>query len=201
MHEDRHVPPYARIVDRLAAEVGNANTNGPCLSSVDSTDVDVCLSALGGVLAENADHSVGSNSIAFITPQGLVYPRGASDVEELSKASTTVLQKLEGAHGLFAAISAGLSSEEHPKASISAYFSEPDSHKLGMHVDVWDNIVLQIAGEKTFLFDEHPSANLKPGDILVLPQGLRHDVATTISSVHLSTVLLRRDWMESQGWS
>lgn len=158
------------------------------------------LAAVHTRLNGSAESTIERSAISFITPDGLTYPASVEQITELSQSSTTVLQKLEGSQGLFGAIARALQSSAHPRVTLSAYLSSTRSHKLGMHQDRWDNIVVQLSGEKTFFFVDATPKLLSAGDVLFLPQDVRHDVETASSSVHLSIALLRETWMKAEGW-
>jgi hypothetical protein len=158
------------------------------------------LAAVKTRLHASAESTIERSAISFITPDGLTYPASVQQITELSQSSTTVLQKLESSQGLFGAIARALQSSAHPRVTLSAYLSSTRSHKLGMHQDKWDNIVIQLSGEKTFFFVDAPPKLLSAGDVLFLPQDVRHDVETASTSVHLSIALLREKWMKAEGW-
>lgn len=173
---------------------------GPNRSRLAPDPVAKLLGAVGEVCAIEADESINRNLLSFVTQTGLCYPSQSTEIVELSEKCTAVLQKLEGTHSVFAELSTALASERHPKVSLSAYISTRESHKLGMHVDLWDNIVVQLSGSKVFLFEDSTAQALNSGDMLFIPQGTRHDVRTPLRSVHLSVVLLKATWLTEQGW-
>jgi hypothetical protein len=90
-----------------------------------------------------------------------------------------------------------------------AYFSLKDASSFGRHTDPHDVLAIQVAGEKTWTFDNNVLLNeinpsraayplenklqtvtLSPGDVLYVPRGLHHDTATTgRGSCHVSLSL------------
>jgi ribosomal protein L16 Arg81 hydroxylase len=70
------------------------------------------------------------------------------------------------------------------------YESRAGDLNLGAHDDQWDGVIVQIRGAKTWrLWPEthgQPHELLtRAGDVLLLPQGVTHEVTTPDYSVHL----------------
>jgi hypothetical protein len=170
-------------------------------STLSTDEVDSLLMTVREASAISTDSAIRRKFLAFITHGGLKYPASSDEVRKLSRSSTAVLQNLEGTNEIFGMLGDGIKSEFHPKVSFSAYLSSTESHKLGMHVDKWDNIVIQLSGSKVFILESGKTDQLLPGEVLLLPQDLKHDVTTSSYSIHLSIVLLRESWMRSEGWS
>jgi quercetin dioxygenase-like cupin family protein len=161
--------------------------------------LDVCAelaNAVEIVLSLDTKAYLDQYTIAFITSTGLLYPDSDDQIRELAGQNTAILQNLEAVNPLYAQLSRALVSQAHPRVSFSAYVSSRKSNRLGIHVDLWDNIVVQLSGSKTFYFD-NDTVRLQTGDALSIPQGVPHDVTTDISSLHLSAVLLRQSWLNT----
>ncbi|MFF5106790.1 JmjC domain-containing protein [Streptomyces sp. NPDC000134] len=73
----------------------------------------------------------------------------------------------------------------------SLYESRPQDATMGWHWDDWDGVILQVRGAKFWRLRTEPDADphtvvTRPGDVLLLPRGLPHDVMTPDHSVHLA---------------
>jgi mannose-6-phosphate isomerase-like protein (cupin superfamily) len=130
--------------------------------------------------------------LVAITDQGLRYLK-ESDAS-ISLETTIILHALEHSSVYFSTLGSALHSSLHSGISFSLYLSNSVSTKLCMHVDKWDNIVVQISGSKTFLVEGRVET-LSAGDLLQIPQDVAHDVATPNESIHLSVALLRPYWL------
>lgn len=151
------------------------------------------LRALRAVLAADPAWALSNHAVAFATQEGLVYAQSAADLRSLSAKNTFILQKLEGQHPMFAEISRASESSAHSHVSISAYSSRIGSASIGAHQDLWDNVVIQLAGSKRFIL-KGTEVTLRAGDVLSIPYGVTHDVVTLEPSLHISVVLLRTGW-------
>lgn len=176
-------------------------SGGVFRSTLSADEVGTLVEAVRQAFAIAGDIAVERRFLAFITRDGLKYPASTNELHTLSSSSTAVLQGLEGINEMFDVLRVGLKSDFHPKVSFSAYFSSVESHKLGMHQDKWDGIIIQLLGSKVFFLESGKIEKLASGDVLLLPQDVRHDVATDCHSLHLSIVLLRGSWMRSEGWT
>ncbi|MFI1012642.1 JmjC domain-containing protein [Streptomyces sp. NPDC020965] len=71
----------------------------------------------------------------------------------------------------------------------SLYESNAQDRTLGPHDDAWDGLILQLRGAKLWTIwpdrNSDPTELLtEPGDLLLLPCGVVHDVSTPRQSVH-----------------
>lgn len=154
--------------------------------------VTLLSSAVAEVLSLDVNEHVARSTLAFVLPGGLTYPENEIQTRQLAANSTVVLNNLEQTSSVFRMLSSELISAAHRRISFSAYISTPRSHVLGMHLDMWDNIVLQLRGSKRFIFESSPPVLLQPGMTVTIPQEVRHAVETVEDSLHLSTVMLRK---------
>jgi len=83
------------------------------------------------------------------------------------------------------------------QVACTVYESSAGDGTLGPHFDKWYGAVVQMDGEKAwYLGDEAterasaPTLTMQTGDVLLLPEGLMHDVATPDYSVHLGVAIL-----------
>jgi len=69
------------------------------------------------------------------------------------------------------------------------YQSRHGDRRLGAHEDAWHGIILQLRGAKHWITWPHhrepDQFRTEPGDVLLLPQGLLHDVDTPDHSAHM----------------
>jgi hypothetical protein len=73
----------------------------------------------------------------------------------------------------------------------TVYESSGGDVTMGAHVDNWYGAIVQKTGEKEWFFGQDaevqatPTEVVQPGDVLLLPRGLVHDVGTPDYSVHM----------------
>ncbi len=79
----------------------------------------------------------------------------------------------------------------------SVYESSARDQNLGPHRDGWYGAVVQMLGEKAWLLGDgaddpsaEPTLLLSPGDVLMVPKGVLHDVRTPDHSVHMAFALI-----------
>ncbi|HSX04919.1 MAG TPA: cupin domain-containing protein, partial [Candidatus Saccharimonadales bacterium] len=75
--------------------------------------------------------------------------------------------------------------------------SSARDQNLGPHRDGWYGAVVQMLGEKAWLLGDgaddpsaEPTLLLSPGDVLMVPKGVLHDVRTPDHSVHMAFALI-----------
>ena len=77
----------------------------------------------------------------------------------------------------------------------SMFSSVNGSIGLGRHIDVWDNCIIQLDGEKLWRFYQADQiifeTKICAGDVLLVPANICHDVVTIKKSKHLSIGLLK----------
>lgn len=146
--------------------------------------------ALEVVLSTPVSRHIARRSLAVIDDSGLLYPSELSQAKDLVAGNTVVLHELERTSLFFANLIDSLPPGKYSRISFSAYISSPRANKLHLHDDLWDNVVIQLRGRKQFRFTHYETEELAPGDVLVIPQEVTHDVETVQDSLHLSTVLL-----------
>jgi len=85
----------------------------------------------------------------------------------------------------------------------SVYESRAEDKNLGPHRDRWYGAIVQILGAKAWQLGEdvggeEPTVVAEAGDVLIVPQGLYHDVSTPDYSVHMTVAMLTGgyDWMK-----
>lgn len=68
------------------------------------------------------------------------------------------------------------------------YASSAGDLTSGRHVDRWDGVILQVRGTKVWrMWPQHGEpydVATRAGDVLLLPQGVVHEVTTPLASVH-----------------
>ena len=64
------------------------------------------------------------------------------------------------------------------EASAAIYFAIPPGKRLGKHVDMTEETQYIVSGSGELLLDEGPRP-LRPGDVVVLKQGVVHDLHST----------------------
>lgn len=77
----------------------------------------------------------------------------------------------------------------------SVYESRPGDIALPEHTDAWLNIVVQLEGRKKWTFPGE-SATLQPGDVMLVPSGVAHSVATVSQSCHIGFGLFDDELVE-----
>lgn len=84
----------------------------------------------------------------------------------------------------------------------SLYESRPHDSTLGPHDDEWDGVIVQVRGAKSWRL--WPEICGKPvelvtetGDVLLIPRGLTHEVATPDYSAHLMFAVTDRSFAQS----
>lgn len=83
------------------------------------------------------------------------------------------------------------------QATCTVYESSAGEHTLGPHQDDWYGAIVQKEGAKHWYIGDdairrpdEPTLTLQAGDVLLLPRGLMHDVATPEYSVHMGFAIL-----------
>jgi uncharacterized RmlC-like cupin family protein len=87
----------------------------------------------------------------------------------------------------------------------SVYESQAGDKTLGPHKDRWYGAIVQIHGAKEWQLGEdvereQTTVVAEAGDLLLVPQGLLHDVSTPNYSVHMTVAILvdGYDWMKPE---
>jgi mannose-6-phosphate isomerase-like protein (cupin superfamily) len=71
--------------------------------------------------------------------------------------------------------------------TVHLYLSAPGVSALSTHADMGDVLVLQLAGEKQWSFEDGELLTLAPGDMLWVPAGVRHSATSADDvSAHLT---------------
>lgn len=85
----------------------------------------------------------------------------------------------------------------------SVYESHAGDRTLGPHKDIWYGAIVQILGAKAWQLGQDAERGestivAEAGDLLIVPQGLLHDVSTPEYSVHMTVAILTEgyDWMK-----
>lgn len=87
----------------------------------------------------------------------------------------------------------------------TVYESQAGDENLGAHKDRWYGAIVQMLGAKAWAMGEdvgkeEPTVVAEAGDLLIVPQGLLHDVSTPDYSVHMTVAMLVEgyDWMKPE---
>jgi hypothetical protein len=87
----------------------------------------------------------------------------------------------------------------------TVYESRAGDKTLGSHKDRWYGAIVQILGAKAWQLGEdvereETTVVAEAGDLLIVPQGLLHDVSTPDYSVHMTVAMLvdGYDWMKPE---
>lgn len=99
--------------------------------------------------------------------------------------------------GWFSLVNAQLTRLSRRNVVCSLYCSNALDKGLGVHSDLWDGLIFQIRGEKTWhIYDkkgiEKETIVLNSGDFLLLPEGVKHDVETKKYSEHITYAFQRK---------
>ncbi|MGW5334796.1 JmjC domain-containing protein [Streptomyces bauhiniae] len=83
------------------------------------------------------------------------------------------------------------------RVSCSVLGSLPQDRTAGRHYDEWDGLIAQVRGTKNWCIGfPDPACRLqlttRPGDVLLLPRGVRHAVTTPQHSVHIVLAITDR---------
>ena len=84
------------------------------------------------------------------------------------------------------------------EASAAIYFNIPPGKRLGNHVDMTEETQYIISGSGELLLDEGPLP-LRPGDVVVLKQGVAHDLRST-GSEDLQVIAFFSEPKAEQHW-
>lgn len=82
------------------------------------------------------------------------------------------------------------------------YESQAGDETLGPHKDQWYGAIVQMRGAKAWRLGEdvgreEPTVVAEAGDLLLVPEGLEHDVSTPDYSVHMTVAMIDGyDWMK-----
>ena len=98
-------------------------------------------------------------------------PLNYADVE-ISKLTSSTSDDAEWVGGFFAYGGSGAAS------STVIYFSVPPGKRLGRHTDTAEETQFVVSGTGDLLLDDGPHP-MKPGDLIVLKEGVFHDLHNT----------------------
>jgi len=131
-------------------------------------------------------------SVALATVDGLTRPETDMLLRgEYTRSPRTRVYESFGANsdGWFSIAQLLLARLARCAVVATIYQSVRSDQTLGMHHDRWYGVITQIRGSKTWYLEppNTPASkvDLYPGDVLLLPQGVWHDVTTQEESVHL----------------
>ena len=95
--------------------------------------------------------------------------------------------------GWYSLVAMNLARIARCKVVCSMYESRAGDRTLGPHTDSWFGIIVQFRGAKDWkVWHDSVAENilLSTGDMMLLPEGLEHDVSTPEYSVHLVFALV-----------
>ena len=107
---------------------------------------------------------------------------GAAQLEWRRTRVVEGLQQLRGSWWALAA--AHLSRLSRRRVTISLYESDAADTPSGWHHDMFDGVVVQVAGEKAWRIADQNVTTVS-GDVMAIPMGVGHGVSTPVSSRHL----------------
>jgi hypothetical protein len=93
--------------------------------------------------------------------------------------------------GWFSLVALHLAGLLRQRVACSVYESRAGDSTLGAHDDEWDGVIVQLRGSKSWRLWPEPHGQprellTRAGDVLLLPRGMKHEVATPDYSVHLA---------------
>ncbi|GHH25764.1 hypothetical protein Srubr_25720 [Streptomyces rubradiris] len=109
-----------------------------------------------------------------------------------ARPRTRVMESIETrSDGWPSLISLRLAGMVRRRVVCSLYESHRQDTTMGRHQDHWDGVILQMRGTKRWQLWEDPSGQprevlTQTGDVLLIPQGVEHDVSTPDYSAHLA---------------
>ncbi|MFK0284227.1 JmjC domain-containing protein [Streptomyces sp. NPDC090499] len=116
-----------------------------------------------------------------------------------SRPRTRVLESLHTRSGGWHALTTlHLSGLLRRRISCSVFESAPQDRTSGRHFDDWDGVIVQMRGAKRWHLWPSPDSpcrlqlTTRPGDVLLLPRGLRHEVTTPQHSIHVLLAITNR---------
>ncbi|MFJ4688284.1 JmjC domain-containing protein [Streptomyces sp. NPDC088789] len=136
-------------------------------------------------LPAETDHPV-----TLVGDTGIQRPTRDTAAAEYARRPRTRVHENAGARTGWAALTAAhLARLSRRHVQCSLYESRTGDQTLGRHDDDWDSLIVHLHGEKHWTLWTHPDTEpaqvvTRPGDVLALPRGVPHDVATPGRSVH-----------------
>ncbi|MEU5978413.1 cupin domain-containing protein [Streptomyces sp. NPDC047315] len=127
--------------------------------------------------------------VAFIdsnAPQGFhreITP-DAIETADQNRGHTRVYESVDvRSDGWHSQVSTHLARILRRRIAVAVYESQTGDQSLGKHRDAWDGIILQLRGAKRWtlwpeLQGTPKELSTHTGDILIIPQGMQHDVTT-----------------------
>jgi hypothetical protein len=133
-----------------------------------------------------------TQGVALATEAGLTRPETDALLhqEYVSIPRTRVYESLgSNSDGWFSIAQLMLARLARCAVVVTVYQSSKSDETLGRHIDLWYGVIVQVRGSKTWYMEppdgEAVQITLNPGDVLLMPQGVWHDVTTPSESVHL----------------
>ncbi|MGW5679691.1 JmjC domain-containing protein [Streptomyces sp. NPDC003860] len=113
-------------------------------------------------------------------------PDAIRDTEGHTRVYESLDARTDGWHTLVAAHLAHLL---RYRVVCTAYQSRTGDQTLGPHYDTWTGLIIHINGAKSWTLWPHQEQNPKiflthPGDVLIIPRGVFHDVTTPPTPGH-----------------
>lgn len=141
----------------------------------------------------------------FEAADGRIDMRAAWD--QFSAGASLILHRMERGLPILARLVREIARGVEGRAWVTGYVSPPKHGAFAVHADTHNVLVLQIGGTKKWTIEatvqdgvsgaELPQVCLMPGDILLVPQGVRHSAASEMGvSIHLSLGFRRHSWEE-----
>lgn len=123
---------------------------------------------------------LGGSMCRFDEARALVGDDGSHLIEMLARGATLALCGAQMHGELFASLAAAIQRATGVAPNLNVYFTSPSTPGVAPHVDDHDVAALHLSGAKTWLLGERSehAVVLAPGDVLLVPSGLRH---TTVS--------------------
>ncbi|MBV7674206.1 cupin domain-containing protein [Streptomyces halstedii] len=117
--------------------------------------------------------------------------------EYAARPRTRVMESLHTqSDGWHALTTLHLSRMLRRRVSCSIFESLPQDRTAGRHYDDWDGLIVQVRGAKDWRIGPDPDqanrVTTRPGDVLLLPRGVLHDVTTPQHSVHVLLAITER---------
>ena len=110
----------------------------------------------------------------------------------LVDGATLVMQSLHRTSPTVAAFVTQLQDEISHPVQANAYLTPPDAAGLVEHGDLHDVLALQLHGSKRWWVAGLGEVTMRPGDVLYVPQGVRHRAETNgETSLHLTIGIIR----------
>ena len=157
------------------------------LGLVDGLELSKLREALNGQVTRPVSELIDLHQLSYASPERLTYPLDVGQAQTHSRGETTVLQGIERTSLFLAELVATLKVKLGcSNLTVAAYLTAPGAKSFQRHSDGWDNVLIQLYGEKCFTLDHGMSFTTPAGSIAFIRKGVPHRTSTTRSSVHLS---------------